>query len=97
MSRLDRYKELIEQGDIKGAIKRIKRWDQEAAIMGSEFTKMIFLIHAIDESMRQIVLELESGDSKQALSKIDWIKKNHLRSIHKHMREMIRHEIDFDK
>ncbi len=50
--RLDRYEELIKQGDLKGAIKRMEGYDIELVQMGSNVGKLIDTVRVINVSMK---------------------------------------------
>ncbi len=71
--RLERYKELIEQGDIAGAIKRIKRYDYELLSLGSSLGKLLERIHTIDSNMKFVLSHLSAGKKENALNVLNSI------------------------
>lgn len=74
-SRLDRFEELIKQGDIQGAISRMSNYLHHGLQARSKLSSLFSEIQTFDTNMNFAINQLKKGDTKSALSNIDDLKK----------------------
>lgn len=92
VKRINRYIELINDGDLKGAQKRIKEYDQELLQLGSDFGKLLGKIRTLDANMKNVEAALQRGDSASAINTLTAIRDKTSHEISSSMRAIIRKE-----
>ncbi|MFH0868146.1 MAG: hypothetical protein V1831_02445 [Candidatus Woesearchaeota archaeon] len=79
--RIDRYEDLIKEGDIQGAIKRMKNYGYETRRMGSTLADLFGEIQSFDKNMKIAIGSLQEGNTQNALNLLNDLKKK-LKNIH---------------